>query len=196
MTGGDAAGALEMIEESRPEQEWEEAVASCLQVLCRTVGRLPAQGAVGEMVRRCMKVLQGPAPVVFSVRLGLAAAELAENSGGTVPDALVSHLAAKAAEDGRAARDVLASRRGALSEEQAEVLEGVRWLPASVPGAWRPHRSRRPPAPSMQRERLSSPHWRPNQSKSGERSIRDSPEECSDFSGEGVIMRSKGIENS
>ena len=122
---GDAAGALEIIEESRPEQEWEEAVASCLQVLCRTAGRLPDQGAVGEMVRRCMKVLQGPAPVVFSVRLGLAAAELAENSGGTVPDALVSHLAAKAAEDGHAARDVLASCRSALPEEQAEVLRGM-----------------------------------------------------------------------
>ena len=112
-SAGDLAAALTLIRESTTAEPWEQLVAACLTVLCLRADDRPASTVAAAMTEQYLELTPGTGLVVFHVRLGLAVLDLA--SGVEQPGAARTATRlleeAVAAEDGYAARDVLAHDR-------------------------------------------------------------------------------------
>lgn len=130
-TAGDPGTALSILRETTPGTAWEQAVASCLNVICLNATAQPAEAAIAAMAEHYLG--SGPVPglTVFRTRLGLTVLDLANEAG--------HHRAAEArtrlisetlsASDGYAARDILASQASSArltGDEQRALSEFVR----------------------------------------------------------------------
>lgn len=126
---GDPASATALLDQSALSEPWEQPVAACLSVLCRTLGARPADSAIAAMVEHYLGFEPARELVVFRTRLGLTMIELA----GGVEQPHTAKAAARlvhevvAAGDGYAARDVLAHDgcRAHLTGSEKRALSAV-----------------------------------------------------------------------
>lgn len=79
------AEALCLIEASATPTAWEEAVAACMKVLCRTWAGLPTDSATAATIDAYLALDPVPEHAVFHVRLGLSVAEFADDTHDTRP---------------------------------------------------------------------------------------------------------------
>ena len=126
---GDPASATALLDQSALSEPWEQPVAACLSVLCRTLGARPADSAIAAMVEHYLGLEPARELVVFRTRLGLTMIELA----GGVEQPHTAKAAARlvhevvASGDGYAARDVLAHDgcRAHLTGSEKRALSAV-----------------------------------------------------------------------
>jgi len=128
-TAGDTDGALKLLEETAPGEPWEQAVTTCLTVLCRPPARPPAGQDLTAMLDAYRQFNPGPQLAVFCTRLGLSVIDAA---GGAVrprahgiAHSLINQVAAS--RDGYAAREVLAHNgcTAILTDDQARELAKI-----------------------------------------------------------------------
>ena len=109
LTSGDAPGAAVLLTDTTPGDPWEQAVTTCLTMLChRSLGR-PADGLLDELLDTCLEQEARHGLTVFDIRLGLTALD-AMGSEHPAKHRMVDRLHHRAMEarDGYAARDLLA----------------------------------------------------------------------------------------
>lgn len=100
--------ALRTLRQSVTTEPWEDAVAVCLTVLCTTHTGQPTDAAVTTMVDRHLSLPVSPALVLFHVRSGLSAADIAGTTG---------HRREAERAAGRLVEQALASRDGYAAQE-------------------------------------------------------------------------------
>ncbi len=129
--------ALQLLRESAPDEEWEETVAACLTVLALTLASRPTVDATATMVEHCLRQ-PPPGLMVFHTRTALTALDLAGSTRASA--GLLQHLVqhVTAAEDGYAARDLLAHGRCAAQLRQSEKQALQRSVSASALGTGMP----------------------------------------------------------
>ena len=129
--------ALQLLRESAPDEEWEETVAAWLTVLALTLASRPTVDATATMVEHCRRQ-PPPGLMVFHTRTALTALDLAGSTRAST--GLLQHLVqhVTAAEDGYAARDLLAHGRCAAQLRQSEKQALQRSVSASALGTGMP----------------------------------------------------------
>ncbi len=121
--------ATAMVDSSTTTQSWEHAVAASLRVYCRAQTATVTQDELDAALSEALTLMEDPEPatVVFRVRVGLTALDLA--GGPVTPQALRLRAAVVAAArtDAYAARDVLAHSlmRKTMTLEHSRVLGSV-----------------------------------------------------------------------
>ncbi|MBT8227333.1 MAG: hypothetical protein HKP61_05365 [Dactylosporangium sp.] len=120
---GDHAEALRLIDTTTASTVWEQTVAACLTVLCRTWAGQPALSETAAMREAYLRLEPDPGHTVFHIRLGLTAASLTSDArdlrsiGRTIERIVVE------AADAYAAQDILAlGGQLPLAEHSASVL--------------------------------------------------------------------------
>jgi hypothetical protein len=130
-TAGDPGTALSILRQSTPGTAWEQAVVSCLTVICLNASAQPPEAAVAVMADHYL----GSGPVsgltVFRTRLGLTILHLADGIGHPRAAETGTRLISEtlAASDAYAARELLASRECAIrlaGNQQRALSESVR----------------------------------------------------------------------
>lgn len=123
---GQPEPALGTLRESTLTTPWEQAVASCLAVICLTAASQPAKAAITAMTDHYLGTEPAPRQAVFLTRLGLTVLDLADQDGHPRACEARTRLLSEAMEarDGHAASDVLASQRCAarLTDAEREAL--------------------------------------------------------------------------
>ncbi|MDR7304152.1 hypothetical protein [Haloactinomyces albus] len=127
LVSGHSEAALDMVQRSASSEPWEQAVQSCLDLLCRLAGGMPTRNESEEVLYRYHGMPDQLGLIVFHTRLGLTAVDLADAAGNAESDRLVTRLAdrATAAADGYAAREILFGHRNRLPSRQTTALESV-----------------------------------------------------------------------
>jgi hypothetical protein len=121
---GDHAGALDLLKNTAIGDPWEQAVLACLHVICLDDPEQPRRPDLSEMLRRYRELAHSPGLAVFHTRLGLSVIDACGTdpaSQDVVTDLIQETLTA---DDGYAARDVLAHSRcrAQLLDEQRQHL--------------------------------------------------------------------------
>jgi hypothetical protein len=109
LTSGDAVGAAILLEDTAPGDPWEQAVTTCLTMLChRSLGR-PADGLLDELLDTWLDKEARHGLTVFEMRIGLTVLDVM-GSEHLAKHRMVDRLHHRAmiARDGYAARDLLA----------------------------------------------------------------------------------------
>ncbi|MFF8481880.1 hypothetical protein [Streptomyces antibioticus] len=124
---GRPGAALELLDKSTLEEDWEQAVASCLAVLCLTTADTAPLGPGKNMVRQYLALDTNPELAVFRTRVGLTVLDLSPH--GRQPEVLrrLTHEAVESG-DGYVARDILAHpmcRRGISPDEHRALSAAV-----------------------------------------------------------------------
>ncbi|MFB4315127.1 hypothetical protein [Actinomadura sp. 21ATH] len=107
--------ALRTLSQSVATEPWEDAVGACLTALCTTHTDQGPDAAVNTMVNRYLRLPSSPELILFQVRLGLTAADIAGTTGHRrEAERATSRLVKQAlsSDDGYAAREVLNARSG------------------------------------------------------------------------------------
>lgn len=118
------AEALRLTETSATPTAWEEAVAACMKVICRTWARQPTNSTTAAMVDAYLALDPVPEHAVFHVRLGLSVADLAHDTQATQPVLRMIERSALDAADAYAARDARTNRTTSpLTEAAAHALD-------------------------------------------------------------------------
>lgn len=118
----DTAKAMEMVTRSQAHEPWEQAVAACLEVLARTAAGETDEQA-GSLLGARIEALAEDTPVVFTTRMAIATADIAAHSQSNLPTRVTRTITRRAAEDGYAARDVLAGWAGSVHADDRDALE-------------------------------------------------------------------------
>ncbi|MFF5538526.1 hypothetical protein ACFY71_39775 [Streptomyces cinerochromogenes] len=110
---GDPHHATSLVAQTTPGEPWENAVTSCLAVMCHRAAHRPVDDLLSELVNTYVQREPETGTTVFDTRLGLTVLDLLNQ-----PDAPAAHLVAEelhrrtmAATDGYAARECLANPR-------------------------------------------------------------------------------------
>ncbi len=123
---GDYNHALDLVNHSSTPELWEQAVASYLATLCRTLSGSDAQPSRVTMVDRYLELAKQPPPPVFHCRLGLCVLDLTDD---TLHAPLATEITRRAitSTDAYTARDVLAHRTygPGLSDTDRRALTSV-----------------------------------------------------------------------
>lgn len=128
-----ARQAVAMVDESQLVDPWETVIGDLLRTYCRAAAGALEENDLDDTLAAALKLVEEtePTTVVFRVRVGLAAVELAVAAGRSELEVaaaqLITGITAQAVHDAYAAREVLASDafRGSLTRTDAELLCGV-----------------------------------------------------------------------
>ncbi|MDR6980078.1 hypothetical protein J2X68_006816 [Streptomyces sp. 3330] len=111
--GHDPADAANIVAQTAPGEPWENAVTSCLAVICHQLAHHPVSSLLSELVDTYIQRQPDPGTTVFDTRLGLTILDLHHQ-----PNSLAVHRIAEelhrrvtVATDGYAARECLANSR-------------------------------------------------------------------------------------
>ncbi|MGW0926822.1 hypothetical protein ACWD3J_48870 [Streptomyces sp. NPDC002755] len=111
--GHDPADAASLVAQTAPGEPWENAVTSCLAVMCHQLAHHPVGPLLSELVDTYVQHQADPGTTVFDTRLGLTILDLHDQ-----PNSLAAHHIAgelhrrgTVATDGYAARECLANSR-------------------------------------------------------------------------------------
>ncbi|MER6174203.1 hypothetical protein [Streptosporangium sp. NPDC001681] len=126
-TVGDADGALALLADTMPGEPWENAVTTCLNVLCRRSAHRLVEADLSVMVERYRQFVPASGLAVFGTRLGLSVIDAAGGVEHPGARGIAAVLIQRASQDGYAAREVLAHEGCAalLTDEQARALAEV-----------------------------------------------------------------------
>jgi hypothetical protein len=125
--------AAAMVDKSQFVDLWELAVGAILRAYCRSMAGTLEESDLDDALTAALGLLEETkrATVVFRIRVGLAAAELAavldRSMQGAIGAQLIKVITVQAAHDAYAAREVLASDalRGLMGQADTELLRGV-----------------------------------------------------------------------
>ncbi|MCN9240195.1 hypothetical protein NGF19_05205 [Streptomyces sp. RY43-2] len=111
--GRDPAHAADLVARTTPGEPWENAVTSCLAVMCRRIIHQPADDLLSELVDTYVQRRTTPGTTVFDIRLGLTILDLLDQPDGTAAHRIAQELHRRTitATDGYAARECLADPR-------------------------------------------------------------------------------------
>ncbi|MGW0885901.1 hypothetical protein [Streptomyces sp. NPDC002671] len=106
----DPADAANIVAQTAPGEPWEDAVTSCLAVMCHQLAHRPVAAMLSELVNTYVQRQPDPGTTVFNIRLGLTILDLIDQPQGNAARRMVKelHHRTTAATDGYAAREVLA----------------------------------------------------------------------------------------
>ncbi|WP_433860168.1 hypothetical protein [Streptomyces kronopolitis] len=104
------ASAADLVFQTAPGEPWEQAVTSCLAVMCLRAIRRPVADLLSEMVDDYVQRQPDPGTTVFDTRLGLTILTLLDTSDGPAAHRVAEELHRRTitASDGYAARECLA----------------------------------------------------------------------------------------
>lgn len=128
--GGQADRAIELLDQSTIAEPWERAIQRVLRIYCRVAADItPDESHVTAMLAAVVRLLEKPDPltVVFSIRLALAALDLARRRGEPHLSNLRARVIAAASNDAYTARDALAHPllHSAMTADQRRCLTRV-----------------------------------------------------------------------
>ncbi|MFE2583248.1 hypothetical protein [Streptomyces sp. NPDC059378] len=111
--GHDPAAAADIVAQTVPGAPWENAVTSCLAVMCHQLAHRPVNALVSQLVDTYVQHQPDPGTTVFDTRLGLTILDLHDqpNSPGARRTAEELHRRGTIATDGYPARECLANSR-------------------------------------------------------------------------------------
>ncbi|ARQ70643.1 hypothetical protein [Streptomyces marincola] len=109
----DPAHAADLVNQTAPGEAWEEAVTSCLTVMCRRRLHRPVEPLLSELVEAYLHHQPDPGTIVFDTRLGLTLLNLIEPPDDVAACRIAQKLHHRAinTSDGYAARECLADQR-------------------------------------------------------------------------------------
>ncbi|MEU5075972.1 hypothetical protein AB0G76_31085 [Streptomyces asoensis] len=111
--GHDPAGAADIVAQTAPGEPWENAVTSCLAVMCNQLALHPAGPPLSELVNTYIQRQPHPGTTVFDTRLGLTILDLHDQPNSSAAHRIAKELHRRSiiATDGYAARECLANSR-------------------------------------------------------------------------------------
>ncbi|AJC55021.1 hypothetical protein [Streptomyces sp. 769] len=111
--GHNPADAVDLVAETAPGEPWEEAVTTCLHVVCRRALHQPADDLLTALVDNYIHRRPDHGTTVFDTRLGLTILDFLDQSHGSAARRMTEELHHRtlAATDGYAARECLADPR-------------------------------------------------------------------------------------
>jgi hypothetical protein len=121
---GHGQAALHLLADSSTPTPWEQAVASCVSVLCGAWAGRPSESDITTMIDRYLALQPAPEHVVFHVRLGLCVIDLASGDRRAQPVADTVLRAALDAADAYAAREAL-SHQICLKHTRTDAAEAL-----------------------------------------------------------------------
>ncbi|MEV5984917.1 hypothetical protein AB0L85_07815 [Streptomyces sp. NPDC052051] len=109
----DPAHAVDLVVRTKPGEPWENAVTSCLAVMCRRIVHEPADDLLSALVDTYVRCRPAPGTTVFDTRLGLTILDLLDQPDGSAARRITQelHHRTTTATDGYAARECLADSR-------------------------------------------------------------------------------------
>ncbi|KKD06536.1 hypothetical protein TN53_18520 [Streptomyces sp. WM6386] len=110
LVAGDTAWAAALLADTMPGDAWEQAVTTCLTVLCRRYTGQPIDGHLADLVTVYSGRKNEPGMTVFDTRLGLTVLDAIGSAEALAAHRIVEELHRRTthAEDGYAAREALA----------------------------------------------------------------------------------------
>ncbi|WP_261718825.1 hypothetical protein [Streptomyces sp. FZ201] len=110
LVAGDTAWAAALLADTMPGDPWEQAVTTCLTVLCRRDAGQPIDGHLADLVTVHSGRKTEPGMIVFDTRLGLTVLDAIGSAEALTAHGVVEDLHRRTtdAEDGYAAREILA----------------------------------------------------------------------------------------
>ncbi|ELS54400.1 hypothetical protein [Streptomyces viridochromogenes] len=110
LVAGDTAWAAALLADTMPGDPWEQAVTTCLTVLCRRDAGQPIDGHLADLVTVYSERKTEPGMIVFDTRLGLTVLDAIGSAEALAAHRIVEDLHRRTtdAEDGYAARESLA----------------------------------------------------------------------------------------
>ncbi|HZF90236.1 hypothetical protein [Streptomyces sp.] len=110
LVAGDTAWAAALLADTMPGDPWEQAVTTCLTVLCRRDAGQPIDGHLADLVTVYSGRKTEPGMIVFDTRLGLTVLDAIGSAEALTAHGIVEDLHRRTtdAEDGYAARESLA----------------------------------------------------------------------------------------
>lgn len=110
LVAGDTAWAAALLADTMPGDPWEQAVTTCLTVLCRRDAGQPIDGHLADLVTVYSGRKTEPGMIVFDTRLGLTVLDAIGSAEALTAHGIVEDLHRRTtdAEDGYAAREILA----------------------------------------------------------------------------------------
>ncbi|WP_432008815.1 hypothetical protein [Streptomyces bacillaris] len=105
--GGDPATARRTLEESTLDESWEQPVAACLALLCRTTAQEPSAKAAPKAAAEYLRLEADPELIVFRTRIGLTVLDLCSGTARAEIARRLVHDAVNSG-DGYVAREALA----------------------------------------------------------------------------------------
>ncbi|MFF7143328.1 hypothetical protein ACFZB5_19110 [Streptomyces nodosus] len=110
LVAGDTAWAAALLADTMPGDPWEQAVTTCLTVLCRRDAGQPIDGHLADLVTVYSGRKTEPGMIVFDTRLGLTVLDAIGSAEALAAHRIVEDLHRRTtdAEDGYAARESLA----------------------------------------------------------------------------------------
>ncbi|MFI9210310.1 hypothetical protein ACIGW7_19500 [Streptomyces sp. NPDC053253] len=111
--GSDPDHAISLVAQTTPGEPWENAITSCLTVICHRALHHPVDGLLSELVDTYMQGSPELGTTVFDIRLGLTILDLLDQTDGHAAYLVTEELHRRAitATDGYAARECLADSR-------------------------------------------------------------------------------------
>ncbi|MEW2434306.1 hypothetical protein AB0952_08995 [Streptomyces caniferus] len=124
-----AAGAADLVFQTAPGEPWEQAVTSCLAVMCLRALHRPVADLLTELVDNYVQRQPDPGTTVFDTRLGLTILTLLDTSDGPAAHRVAEELCRRTitASDGYAARECLAVPRftDLLKHPETQAAQGL-----------------------------------------------------------------------
>jgi hypothetical protein len=110
LVAGDTAQAAALLEDTTPGDPWEQAVTTCLTVLCSRNAGQPVDGRLSDLMAACLERQTEPGMTIFDIRLGLTVLDAIGTADSPAARRIVEDLHRRTtdAEDGYAARENLA----------------------------------------------------------------------------------------
>jgi hypothetical protein len=127
--GRDPADAADIVAQTAPGEPCENAVTSCLAVMCHRPVHHPVGDLLSELVDTYVQRQPDPGTTVFDTRLGLTILDLLDKPDGPAARRIAEelHRRATTSTDGYAARECLADSRftDLVTPRQAQAARGL-----------------------------------------------------------------------
>jgi hypothetical protein len=127
--GRDPADAADIVAQTAPGEPWENAVTSCLAVVCRRLVHHPVGDLLSELVDTYVQRQPDPGTTVFDTRLGLTILDLLDKPDGPAARRIAEelHRRATTSTDGYAARECLDDSRftDLVKPREAQAARGL-----------------------------------------------------------------------
>jgi len=137
LTSGDSTEASSLLNQTVPQETWEEAVMDCLNVVYRRSSGKPWLPSLWDLVTTYLERPDRNELAVFDTRFGLAVLDLIDSDEDTIPRSVVAelHRCATRTMDGYSAREALAHPLFAALATDQEVQDCRALLEACALGA-------------------------------------------------------------
>lgn len=145
LTTGDADSTATLLMENEPGDPWEQAVTACLTALCRQAVGRPIDHHLRELVNNYLDHEAGHGTTVFDIRLGLVVLDALDIADSPTSRRIAQdlHRRTMLANNGYAAREILAHHRSVTAFSLQERRDLTNLLDACALGSGTLHTDRR-----------------------------------------------------